>query len=39
MLVIANGLGASIGNSLATESSNKNFSDLRKIQFIYSFYA
>lgn len=37
MLVIANGLGASIGNSLATESSNKNFSDLRKIQFIYSF--
>lgn len=37
MLVVSSAMGASIGNSIASESVEKNFQDIRHFQFIYSF--
>ena len=36
MLVISSAMGASIGNSIVSETKEKNYQDLRKIQFIYA---
>ena len=38
-LVIANSMGASIGNSIATESKEKNYNDLCKFTFIFSWFS
>lgn len=36
MLVIANAMGASIGNSIASETKEKNYNDLINFQFVFS---
>lgn len=37
-LVIANSMGASVGNSVASETKEKNYADLCKFTFIYSWF-
>lgn len=39
LMVISNGLLAGVGNSIVTESPEKNYSDLKKINFVYMWFA
>lgn len=39
LMVVSNGLLAGVGNSIVTESPEKNYSDLNKINFVYMWFA
>lgn len=39
MGIVSNGILASVGNSIVTETKEKNYSDLKKLNFIYMFVA